>query len=310
MPRKRRVFIRVFAAWLTIAFLKLSKTLPLSLSRSMTVLIGRIAYYVIPRIRKVGLANLDLAYGDTLSQSEKIQILKGAVRNLALVASEFSRTPDLASGKLPHLFTVEGQEHLDRTQPMLFISAHLGNWEWIAPAMSTQGFRVAEIIRKLDHPALNRYVDALRSSPDMRTVPKSRAARVIQTLIRQGWAVGLLADQSPRENAMPVTFFGKPCWASAAPVFIAARAHANLHVITMLRQTDGSYCICFHPALELVKTGNFRADLLENTQRCQDALESIIREHPDQWLWFHRRWKSRPRLEQTWKARNSRQRPT
>ena len=307
MSRRGYSLTRVFSAWLTIAYLRISRVLPLSISRTFTVLIGRIAYYIVPRIRKVGLANLELAYGDSLSRAEKIRILKGSVHNLALVSAEFSRIPDLAAGKLAHLFTVEGLEQLDRTQPLFFIGAHLGNWEWIAPAMSLQGFRVAEIIRKLDHLALNRCVDALRTSTGVRTVPKTGAARTVNALIKQGWAVGLLVDQSPRKNAMPVTFFGKPCWASAAPAIIAARAHAKVHVITMLRQDDGRYCICFHPPLEFVKTDNYQADLQENTQRCQNVLESIVRQYPEQWLWFHRRWKARPSLEQMWNSRKARQ---
>lgn len=295
---------RLIAAWISIAFGTITRALPLPLSRAFTIALARIAYYVVPRIRKVGLANLDLAYGATLSRGEKKRILKASVRSVAVVAAELSRTPLLRSGGSRRFVDMEGLEHVDTSRGAVCIAAHLGNWEWMAAAIVDAGFQVAEVVRPFDAPALNRYIDGLRRSGGVRTIPKDDAGRELMRLFNENWIVGMLVDQSPRENAAPVTFFGAPCWATIGPAIVALRTKAPIHPVSMTRNEDGRYTLRFYPALDIKPTGDFRHDLLAVTQQCQGAVESIIRRYPDQWLWFHRRWKQRPRLSAEWAARS------
>lgn len=282
----------------------ITRALPLPLARAFTIALARIAYYIVPRIRKVGLANLDLAYGATLSRSEKKRILKASVRSVAIVAAEFSRLPLLCNGGSKRFVTVEGLEHVDREQGAVCFAAHLGNWEWMAAAIVDAGFRAAGVVRPFDVPTLNRYIDGLRRRGGVHTIPKDDAGRELMRLLGEKWIVGMLVDQSPRENAVPVTFFGAPCWATIGPAIIALRGNAPIHPVSMIRNRDGRYTLRFHPPIAVNPTGEFRHDLLTVTQQCQDAVESIIRQCPDQWLWFHRRWKQRPRLSAEWAARS------
>jgi len=115
--------------------------------------------------------------------------------------------------------------------------------------------------------------------------------------------VGILVDQSPTNSGVPAQFFGQPCWATIGPVIFALRNHAPVHAATMARGADGRYTIEFTSEIPMANTGNLRDDLVENVQRCQDAVEAAIRKNPGQWLWLHRRWKARPRLEEEWKQR-------
>ena len=128
-------------------------------------------------------------------------------------------------------------------------------------------------------------------------------------LLKEGWIVGVLADQSPREAAVPVTFFGQPCWATVAPAMIAARAKVPMHVVSILREADGNYVMEFSEPIELDQSKPLRAGLVDVSQQCQDAIERIVREHPGQWLWLHRRWKKRPRLEREWAEKEAREKP-
>ena len=319
----RPLSLRWWAARLSILAIRLLRALPLPAARRLMTALGHIAYYLVPRVRRVGRRNLDLAYGDTIDNAAKTRILHGAVANVAQVAAELVHMPRLARGNggdgpvyargwLPSglvrgsrsSFTdhvaIEGIEHVDLTRGLLCIGGHLGNWEWMAAAMASTGHRVAEVVRPLDDPALNTVVDELRTGGGITTIPKDDAGREIIRLIREGWLVGLLIDQSPRRNGAPTQFFGQPCWSTIAPAMIAARTKAPVHVVSMLRAAPGRYTLRFLPALDLVRTGDLRRDLVENTQRCQDAFERVVREHPEQWLWFHRRWKHREHLAREW----------
>lgn len=302
MGRRNR-FLQRLQALPLLAFGRLTRLLPLPVSRTLAVLLGRIAYHVIPRIRKVGLANLDLAYGDTLSRKEKFRILRGAVRNLALVAAEFPRMPSLARRRYEGYVTIKGEEHLPAKGGVLFIGGHLGNWEWMASVWASHGHPMAEVVRPFDEPTLSTAIDGIRRTGMIHTIPKDNAAAEVLSVIKEGWSVGILIDQSPRQNGVPVTFFGEPCWATIAPVMMAVRGKVPVHPVSMFRDARGRYTLQFYPALEMTRTGNLRQDIMENTQRCQTFLEHLVRAHPEQWLWLHRRWKHRERLQREWEAK-------
>ncbi len=309
MPVRRRNPIRqMVAVYGSIGFLKLAAWLPLPLARALARVLARIAYYVIPRIRRVGLKNLDLAYGDELAPSEKRRILKGAVRHVGLVAAEFSRLPRFTRDETVLPLEIVDLERVRNLKGVLCIGAHLGNWELFAPALVRLGSRVAGVVRPLDNPALNAIVDAHRSAGGFTTLPKDNAGREMIRLLREGWHIGVLIDQSPRENGVPATFFGQPCWATIAPVMIGQRAKAPVIAGCVARQPDGTYRLELGEPIEMVHTGDIHADIVVNTQKCQDAIEALVRKYPDQWLWFHRRWKERPRLAREWEERKAKAR--
>ena len=303
MARAGKRLIRRLSGVFTVAFGHLTRLVPLPVARFITISLGRFAYHFVPRIRKVGLENLDRAYGDTKSRAEKLRILRASVRNVALVAAEFSRIPAISHGSLERFARIEGLENVDLAKGFVAMGAHLGNWEWMAPVFAATGQQIAEVVRPLDDPHLNHFVDGTRRAGHVETVPKDDAGRVLQALLAQGAKVGILADQSPRDNAVPVTFFGHDCWGTVGPPLVAMRAHVPLHPVSCTREADGRYVLHFYPAVEVAHSGNLRKDLQATAQRCQDAIEELVRTYPEQWLWFHRRWKARPRLQAEWEAR-------
>ena len=302
MKNRRNPIIQGLTAGASLGFARLTAMLPLPLERGLASLLAGVAYYAVPRIRKVGLANLDLAYSDTLSPGEKRRILWEAVRHVAITAAEFSRLPSLNPDGFARLVRIVGREHLPETG-FVCIGGHFGNWEWMAPAMACTGRRIAEIVRPLDDPRLNAFIDATRRGGGTETIPKEDAGREIVRLVREGVGVGILIDQSPRRNGVPVTFFGASCWATIAPAMISARSKVPVHPVAMVRDADGGHTLHIYPALEFAQSGNLRKDLVTNTQRCQDAFEQVVRAHPEQWMWFHRRWKHREFLEAEWQAK-------
>ncbi|MFO7975335.1 MAG: lysophospholipid acyltransferase family protein [Candidatus Hydrogenedentota bacterium] len=301
MPRRRNPVTVWLLTSLCLLFGRVTRVLPLSCSRAFGKALADVAYHVVPRIKDVGFSNLDLAYGDALSKKEKTRILKESVRNVGIVAAEFSRIPLLADDAFFHRWVrFEGIEHIQSGRPALLISAHIGNWEWLAGAFRRLERNTAGVVRPLRDSRLNAYIDTIRRFDGARTIEKAKAGAEILKLFRDEWNVGILIDQNPHESAVPVRFFGVDTWGTAAPAMFAARAKVPVHPLSMVRQPDGTYVLRIYPPLGLVMEGGLRANLLENSQRCQDAIEALVREHPEQWLWIHRRWKPRPRFEQEW----------
>ena len=147
MAQQHNRIIQMLYLALSVGFLKLTQALPLPLGRCLGTTLAHLAYYGVPRIRKVGLENLDLAYGDRLSSAEKRRILRRATVNTGLVAAELSRLPALAKIRFAGYAKVEGLEHHDPSRGALCIAGHLGNWEWLAPVFATAYPKIAEVVR-------------------------------------------------------------------------------------------------------------------------------------------------------------------
>lgn len=305
MAKRRNPLVQWAITSACIAAVRLTAILPLPLCRSLGRRLGRLAYHFVPRIQETGHANLDLAYGECLTKSQKRQILIQASENLGIVAAEFSRLPGLLKPAGRKLFTVQGLEHVDVSRGGLLIGAHLGNWEWMSAVVESLGLHFTGIVRRFDDPRLDAVIDGIRRSVGMMTIPKDEAGPELVRTLKDGGFVGILIDQSPRENGVPVHFFGKPCWATVAPAMAALRAKAPIYPVAITRTDAGPYALEFSPPIEITRSGNLRQDLVDATQRCQDAIETQIRKHPGQWLWMHRRWKERPRLEREWHERLS-----
>lgn len=299
MAKRRNALVRALTTGATLAFLRISGRLPLGLNRRLALVVGRVLAPLVPRVRRVTRENIERAYGSSISEAEKKRIYRGAIDNVALVAAEFGHLTRLDSSGLGRV-TIENADLIEPGQGHLCIAAHLGNWELAGPFMAQKGLKVAEVVRPFDDQRMDRAIDGIRTVNNVTTIPKDNAGREIVRLLKDGYMVGVLIDQSPRESAVPVSFFDMPCWATIAPVMIALRARAPVLPMSVARNPDYSYTLKFYPPIQMEKTGNLRADLVTNSQRCQDAIESIVRAHPEQWLWLHRRWKERPRLEREW----------
>lgn len=300
MERRKNPITGAIAVIFTVVFLRVSRWIPVRLNRAIAVPVGRFLACLVPRVRRVAMANLNLAYGDSITHAEKERIYRGVVDNISLLAAEFSRLAEIATGTSSTRITVEGAEFIEKGQGYVCVGAHLGNWELMGPAMAAHGHKVAVVVREFDVPRVNRLIDKIRRSGKISTIPKDNGGKEIIRHLREGSLVGILIDQSPRENGVPVTFFGAPCWATVAPAMIAVRARTPVLPVAMTRNKDGHYTLKFYPPIFMKRTGNLREDLVDYSQACQDALEQMIRETPDQWLWLHRRWKARPKLAAEW----------
>lgn len=284
-------------------FLRGTAVLPLSIVRRLGRRFGRIAYYLLPRVQSIGMKNLNLAYGDSITAKEKKAILMQSMENLGILAAEFTHLPMLQSDNKESLFEIKGLEYLDASRGGFMIGAHLGNWEWMAGAIGNLDYKKVGVVRPLRDPRLNDAIEKLRGATGIKIIGKKNTGAELIKAVRDGHIAGLLIDQSTRKNGIPVTFFGQPCWATVGPVMVAIRTRTPLYPLSMIRGETGIYTLEIHPPITIERTGSIHQDLINGSQACQDVIEVMVRKNPGQWMWIHNRWKERPNLQREWDKR-------
>ncbi len=267
MAKRRRVS-RWIVATLTLIAIRVSGAIPFSWTKYLGKFFGLAAYYFVPRIRKIGMANLDLAYGDSLSIAEKRRILKKSAQNIATVGARFAQVPKFYDYTGGPPFQTRGEELVDIEGGGVLITAHLGNWEYMGIIGKPYGMHAGGVVRPFDDPRVDAVVDGIRRSGGFDTIEKDAAGTKLLKMIKDGHYVLILIDQSPRDNAVPTTFFGQPCWSTFAPAMIAIRSKAPIYPVFAVQEPGGLYTMYARPRIEWKRTGDMRKDLVIITQKC------------------------------------------
>ncbi len=246
-----------------------------------------------PRFRRVAMRNLEMALPE-LSAEQRRGIVDGVFLSIARLLAAFARFPKIDRDNVSEWIRYEGYEHFEealrRGRGVLFATAHLGNWELSAFAHALLSSPMHVVARPLDNPRIDLLVSRRRALSGNRVIEKKDFARGILQALRANEAVGILIDQNTSlEEGVFADFFGIPACANSG--FARIAAHSGATVIpgfALWSEAEARYVLRFYPPVAI--TG----DAAEDTRRLQRQLEGVIREHPDQWLWIHRRWKTRP----------------
>lgn len=291
--RPRPALRDTFEYWLALAVVGSLARAPLPVANVLARGYARLLDLAVPRLRRVALSNLAMALPE-LDACEHRHIANGVFRSIARLLVAFARFPRLNSANLAQCIRYEGYEHFEKARRqgrgVLFATAHLGNWELSAFAHALLAAPMYVVVRPLDNPKIDALVEWRRMLTGNRLIPKKDAARGILKALRENQAVGILVDQnSSIEEGVFVDFFGVPACAGAG--FVKLAAHSGAAVIpgfALWSDQERKYVLRFYPPLEI--TG----DTARDTQGLHRQLEGVIRAYPDQWLWIHRRWKTRP----------------
>ena len=270
--------------------------IPLSLRRALITSLFRLFYHLVPRQRLIAAYNLRRAFPDK-SDDEIVRISREVYRNLGIVAAEFFDIPGITKKNMGKLVEVEGLEHclkaLGKGLGVLFFTAHFGNWELAAAAVSLLVKPVGVIYRPLDSALLDRIVLRGRSATGNIPIPKERAMRPMLRHLKQNGILGILIDQNVAwYEGVFVDFFGRPACTTNGLALLALHTGAPVLPGFMARLPDGRYRLVLGPEVEVIDTGDHEADILANTQRFTKVIEETVRQYPEQWLWIHQRWKT------------------
>ena len=284
------------AAW---PFIKVLGILPRPLARACGIVLARVVYWLHFRLRQVGMRNLELAFPEK-SRGERARILRGEFTSLGRQLAELCQFPRYTLKNIDDVIVYDGFENFEqacaRKKGVLFLTGHFGAWELSAFAHSLHGHPMHVVMRHMDNVYLDRLILRYRTMHGNKTVDKDDSVRGLLAAMKSGEVVGILMDtnMTPPQGIF-VNFFGIPACTASGLARIALRTDAA--VLPGFAIWDASlkkYRLRFDPAVELIRTGDLEADIAANTQKFTKIIEDYARLYPDQWLWVHRRWKTRP----------------
>jgi Kdo2-lipid IVA lauroyltransferase/acyltransferase len=285
--------------WLVVALALLLGWLPRPLARWFVGIHTAAAYRLLTRLRRVGERNLDLAFPN-LPSAEKEKILRSLFRYLGWQMVEFCRMPRYTPANTRGWLRSEGIGHFEaaaaRGKGVLILTGHLGAWELSSFYHSMMGHPMGIVIRRLDNTLLDEFVNHIRCLHGNRVLHKDDFARGLLKAMHKGGAVGILMDtnMTPPQGIF-APFFGIPACTGSGLARVALKTGAAvLPGFCLWEPAEQQYVLHFGPELQFACSGDPEADILAATEQCNQVLEAWIRRYPDQWLWIHRRWKTRP----------------
>ena len=291
--RQRLEYVPV---WLLVRILG---ALPRPVGRAAGIGLGWLVYFFHRRLRRVGLRNLEIAFPEK-SGAERKRIVRGVFTSLGRLLAEVCRFPDYTLENISQVAVYDGFENFERANQhgkgVLFLTAHLGGWEIGSFMHSLHGHPLRIVVRPLDNPYVDHLVDKFRTLHGNTTFSKQDFARGLLAAMKAGETVGLLMDtnMTPPQGLF-VDFFGLPACTASGVARVALHTDAAVvPAFTIWDPVLRKYRVRFDPPIELVRTGNDAEDVIANTARFTKVIEEYIRRYPDQWLWVHRRWKTRP----------------
>jgi KDO2-lipid IV(A) lauroyltransferase len=285
--------------WLVTAVARTLGRLPRPVSRLLVRILTVTAWLALVRLRRVGRRNLELALPELPPQSRR-RILRHLFRNLGWQLVEFCRMPRYTLQNTQGWLRTEGLDRFlaaqSRGKGVLVLTGHFGAWELSSFYHSLMGHPMGMVIRRLDNRVLDDFVNRIRCLHGNRVLHKDDFARALLTEMRAAGTVGILMDtnMTPPQGEF-VKFFGVAACTASGLARVALRTGAAvLPGFCLWEQSEQQYVLYFGPELQFTRTTDHEADILALTQQCNDVLEAWIHRYPDQWLWIHRRWKTRP----------------
>ncbi|MFH1742189.1 MAG: lysophospholipid acyltransferase family protein [bacterium] len=273
--------------------LRLIWILPEDFMRGLACLIGWALAGLLRSRRRIMEENLRIAFGTDLNHDRMIHICQQAWMNLILTAMEVLRFPRWGERYLAEIHA-EGVEHAERSvsagRGMVAVVPHLGNWE-IGGAWFARRFPFAVIARPLNQEGVAQVLDDIRAQMGVTVFPRKSALKNVLAFLRRGGTVAFMLDQHASKHNVVVPFFGRPVKTFSSAAALALRTGAAVHLGYIWRRPDRNLGLRICPPISLPQSGNFERDVREATVQYTAAIEAVVREHPDCWLWMHRRWR-------------------
>lgn len=275
--------------------------LPRKLALRIGAGIGSAFYWLDARDRRIALANLDRAF-PAMPEAQRREVLRRSCRNLGRMLAEVCHFEALTPENIDRYVVVEqpalweNAVHRADTGGAIILTAHFGNFELLAYHQGLRGHPVTLAHRTMRNPLVDRLILDMRARVGTVSLPKKQAARQLLRALRERRMIALLADQNQTRNAgVFADLFGTPACTTPGPARLAIHTGAPIIPAFLVRDGESErHRLVIYPDVEPVDSGDRDADIVATTALCNRAIERALSDYPDQWIWFHRRWKTRP----------------
>jgi KDO2-lipid IV(A) lauroyltransferase len=273
--------------------------LPRPLARGIGITLAHLVRFLHRKLWRVGLRNLEIAFPER-PISERKRILRNVYTGLGRQLAEFCLFPRYTLENIEQIAIYEGFENFDAARKagkgVLLLTGHFGAWEVGSFVHSLNGYPIKIVVRDLDNAQVDALVKRYRTMHGNETIDNREFLRGLLSAMRGNEVVGILMDtnMTPPQGVF-VDFFGAAACTAAGMARVAMKTGAAVVPAYTIWDSDlRRYKVCFDPPLKTIITDDPASDVIANTAKYSHALEAIVRRHPDQWLWVHRRWKTRP----------------
>jgi KDO2-lipid IV(A) lauroyltransferase len=291
-----REWLEFAAAWIG---LKALGILPRRAARFVGATFASAAYAFRAPLRDAAMFNLKLAYPDW-SDEKRSAGVRGMIRQVGWMAGEFSQFPRYTAQNIRNIVEIDGEENFSDAQSrgkgVLFLTGHMSAWELSSFTHALYGHPLHFLVRPISNCRVDALINGYRCLSGNQPIDKNKSARAILKVLTSGGTVGILADHNTSlEEGVFANFFGIPASTTSGLARLALRTDAAvLPGFIHWDEARHKYILRFERAISLVRTGDEEADVRTNTQLFACEIEKYVRAHPDQWLWVHKRWKTRP----------------
>jgi KDO2-lipid IV(A) lauroyltransferase len=263
---------------------------------AIAAFLGRCAFYLLPKYRKTTIDNLTRAFGSEKGSEEIRRIAAKVFENLGRNAAELINFPKITKRNIDRLVRIEGIDTVDasfaRGKGTIILAAHLGNWELTGLVFRIKDYPGQTIGKKIYFHKYDNWLNGLRRAQDINVIYRDESPRKMLRVLKDNKILGIVADQDVDSvEGVFVNFFGSAAYTPIGPVALAKATGASIIPVFVVREGAHHRFIVEKP-VELIDTGNKDVDIVTNTQRWSNVVESYIRRYPEQWVWMHRRWKT------------------
>ncbi len=275
----------------------LMRALPLPWARMLGAALGRLFFSLVPYERRKALDTFATAFPEKDS-AEAGRVCRAAFASLGRGGAEFLRFPSIREAELRSwVESVDGLEHLRAPlragRGVVAVTAHLGNWEVLAARTALEG-RVAVVAQRVYDARFDEALNEYRRGKGITVFKRDTSVKPILRWLKGGGILGVLADQDTRVDSLFVDFFGRAAKTPSGPAWLAQATGAALVTGFIFRQPGGRYRMAFQKEIPVPSRDEPGASLKGVVQEYTRRTEEAVRAHPDQWVWMHPRWRSRP----------------
>jgi len=289
-------FLKVFVRFLLLCCRVLPRKWVLSFFSSL----GKLAHRLFRKEVDLIYKHLEYVHPQKYSKDEKNEFSKKVFTNIAKNAADIFisskyKTPEELDKIIESRGFENFQKAYDKGKGVLILTCHMGSFEFTASNTALKGYKVNIIAKKLRNNSLNQILEKFRTSSGAKMIYSGESAIQIIKAIKRQESIFMLIDQDiKRSKGVFVKFMGKRAYTPLGATMVALRTGVPVVPMAIRRTEDDKHILTTLPELELIRTGDKEKDIEENTQLFNNTLEKLIDMDPTQWVWMHRRWKTKP----------------